>query len=122
MHRSQFEELYQERYGDLVKLAARSVGRQRAEDVVQSAFTELLEGTAGDEDPLTFLVRRARSKGSSDAKLDRRRAAILLRENRVPPVSTRAGDEDSRSTEPREYESGGLYGFPNNALGESTWT
>lgn len=121
-----FEELYRNEYSNLVRLASRSVGRVRAEDVVQQAFTELLEGMAGDEDPLTFLVRRARSKGSSDAKMGRRQAAILLREYGKPyvnqPTSERVMDGSRESVPPRAYQPGQITGYPFNSLGESTWT
>ena len=126
MHSSQFEELYRNEYSRLVHLAARSVGRVRAEDVVQQAFTELLEGAAGDEDPLMFLIRRARSKGASDAKLSRRQAAILLKEYGPAylnaPRQRQDGADDTENTAPSITFSGKMLGYPKNALGESTWT
>lgn len=125
MQTSQFEALYRDEYEGLVRLASRSVGRVRAEDVVQQAFTELLEGAAGDEDPLTFLVRRARNKSASDRKLGRRQAAILLKEygrpyltEPKPAIVDGAGHQDP----PKAYQPGQLTGFPYNTLGESTWT
>ena len=128
MHSSQFEALYRDEYSNLVRLASRSVGRVRAEDVVQQAFTELLEGAAGEEDPLTFLVRRARSKSASDAKLGRRQAAILLKEYGQPYLNAerryepRQGADDEDAAEPKGFKDHGLLGFPFNALGETTWT
>lgn len=120
-----FEELYRDEYSSLVRLASRSVGRVRAEDVVQQAFTELLEGMAGDEDPLTFLVRRTRSKGASEAKMTRRHAAILLREHgpaylNAPKSLEGANDEENGL--PSITRSGKMLGYPKNSLGETTWT
>jgi len=125
MHASQFEALYRDEYEGLVRLASRSVGRVRAEDVVQQAFTELLEGGAGDEDPLTFLVRRARSKGASDAKMTRRQAAILLKEYGPAYLNapkSNAGWNDEENGVPGITVAGKLLGYPSNSLGESTWT
>jgi DNA-directed RNA polymerase specialized sigma24 family protein len=122
---NEIESLYRDNYSALVQLASRSVGRTRAEDVVQQAFTELLEGMAGDEDPLAYLVRRARNKAASERKLGRRQAAILLKEYGKPylnepnkGVQHGAGHQEP----PKAYAPGQLTGFPYNTLGESTWT
>lgn len=125
MNASELEALYRDNYDALVGLASRKVGRVRAEDVVQAAFTELLEGAAGDEDPLAYLVRRARNKASSERKLGRRQAAILLKEYGpayVGAPKSREGWDDEENSRPGITVGGQLLGYPKNTLGESTWT
>lgn len=117
------ESLYRIEYDSLVRHAARRVGRVRAEDAVQEAFTELLDGRAGDEDPLVFLTRRVSSVASKADKLDRRRAAILLRES----LAGSEGHKHSEDVEhfdapPPEYQPGAMFGYPVNKLGERTWS
>lgn len=115
----QIDELYTDEYETLVGLAARRLGREKAEDVVQTAFTELLEADVTDA-PLNFLIRRVNSLARVETKTAARRRGILREEwgtgtrPRVTP--------DSHATEPREYDAGGLFGFPFNSLGESTWS
>ena len=114
----QIEALYGAEYENLVNLAARRLGREQAEDVVQAAFTELLEGV--DENPVTFLTRRVQSGARNLTKTAGRRNAILGQEFGTT-VDKRPAD-DSRAIEPREYEAGGTFGFPFNSLGERTWS
>lgn len=124
MNHSQVEALYRDEYAGLVRLAARN-GRSSAEDAVQDAFEALLEGKHGDEDPLTFLVRRVKNISASEASKERRQAAILLKESGATAPNARlrgATASDSSATEPKAYEPGELFGFPYNGLQESTWS
>lgn len=117
-----------------MKMAARRVGRDNAEDIVQQAFEELLAGSENGDDPLVYLVRRVRNRSREAQRLDRRRAAILLRDyapsdSRLRKLQadyspTAEGDFRGRDDDPEidGFRPGELMGYPYNKLGETTWS